>query len=512
MGDIISGMRRLSTGKLDERAARAAAGLASLGVARGDIIALFLRNDFAFFEASTAAGLLGAYPTPVNWHGTPEEARYIFENSGAKVLIIHADLLAPILPVVPAGVSVLVVPTPPELAEAYGAAAAACAVPTGMTNWSQWLEGFEPYTAPPAPSPGTIIYTSGTTGRPKGVRRAQPTQAQHELSMRNLLYIFGFMTRPPQQIVTAMTGPMYHSAPNAYGTVAARVGATVLLQPRFDPEDLLKLIERERISHLHMVPIMFNRLLRLPEDVKRKYDLSSLEFVVHAAAPCPAPIKRAMIEWWGPVINEYYGSTETGGVVFCTSQEWLDHPGTVGKPIPGADVKVIDAQGNAVPAGEIGEVVAKFPEIADFTYHKDDAKRAATEKAGLIAPGDVGYFDKDGFLYLCDRAKDMIISGGVNIYPAEIEAVLQRMPGVADCAVFGVPDDEYGEAIHACVQPQPGASISEADVKAFVRQHIAGFKTPKAVDFHAELPREDSGKIFKRKLREPFWAGRATRI
>jgi len=309
-----------------------------------------------------------------------------------------------------------------------------------------------------------------------------------------------------------MTGPMYHSAPNAYGTVAARVGATVLLQPRFDPEDLLRLIEREKVSHLHMVPIMFNRLLRLPEDVKRKYDLSSLEFVVHAAAPCPAPIKRAMIEWWGAVINEYYGSTETGGVVFCTSQEWLEHPGTVGKPIPGADVKVIDAQGNALPAGEIGEVVAKFPEIADFTYHKDDAKRAATEKAGLIAPGDVGYFDKDGFLYLCDRAKDMIISGGVNIYPAEIEAVLHRMPGVADCAVFGVPDDEYGEAIHACVQPQPGASISEADVKAFVRQHIAGFKTPKAVDFHAELPREDSGKIFKRKLREPFWAGRATRI
>ena len=512
MGEIISGDRRMPTATLDERAACAASGLASLGVGRGNIIALFLRNDFAFFEASVAAGLLGAYPTPVNWHGTPEEAHYIFENSGAKVIVVHADLLGPIRAVIPDGVTVLVVPTPGELAEAYGASADACAVPAGMIDWTTWLESFAPYVAPPAPSPGTIIYTSGTTGQPKGVRRAQPTPEQHEFSLRNLVYVFGFTTRPPPQIVSVMAGPMYHSAPNAYGMVGARIGATILLQPRFDAEDLLRMIEREKVSHIHMVPIMFNRLLKLPEEVKRRYDLSSLEFVVHAAAPCPAPIKRAMIEWWGPVIYEYYGSTEIGSVTFCNSEEWLAHPGTVGKPMPGADVKVIDADGNPLPAGEIGEVVAKFPGIADFTYHKDDAKRAASEKAGLIAPGDVGYLDADGFLFLCDRAKDLIISGGVNIYPAEIESVLHRMPGVADCAVFGVPDEEYGEAVHACVQLQPSVSLSEADVKAFLRQHIAGFKTPKAVDFHAELPREDSGKIFKRKLREPFWAGRATRI
>ena len=297
MGDIVSGARRISTAVLDERAARAASGLASLGIARGDIIALFLRNDFAFFEASVAAGLLGAYPTPANWHGTPEEARYIFENSGAKVIVVHADLLGPIRAAIPDGATVLVVPTPPELAEAYGVNAEACAVPDGMIDWSSWLEAFAPYTAPPAPSPGTIIYTSGTTGHPKGVRRAQPTPEQHEFSMRNLVYVFGFTTRPPPQIISAMVGPMYHSAPNAYGMVAARIGATILLQPRFDPEDLLRMIERERISHIHMVPIMFNRLLKLPDEVRRKYDLSSLEFVVHAAAPCPAPIKRAMIEW-----------------------------------------------------------------------------------------------------------------------------------------------------------------------------------------------------------------------
>jgi long-chain acyl-CoA synthetase len=313
-------------------------------------------------------------------------------------------------------------------------------------------------------------------------------------------------------VVTVVTGPMYHSAPNAYGLFAARAGGTVILQPRFDPEELLQLIEAHRVTHLHMVPIMFHRLLKLPEEVKRKYDLSSLKFVVHAAAPCPPPTKREMIEWWGPVIEEYYGATEVGIVVSCNSQEWLAHPGTVGRPIPEADVRIIDKDGNDVPQGEVGEVVSRNRLINDFTYHGDDAKRRDTEKVGLIAPGDIGYFDKDGFLYLCDRAKDMIISGGVNIYPAEIEAELLKMPGVADCAVFGIPDEEYGEAICAVVQPGEGSGLDEAAVKAYLRERVAGYKVPKRVELAADLPREDSGKIFKRKLREPFWAGLERRI
>lgn len=512
MGEIVSGERRLNTNELPLRAARAATGLDSIGVQPGDIIALFLRNDFPFFEASTAAGILGVYPTPVNWHATPEEARYILENSGAKAIVIHSDLYAGIKPVIPAGVHVFTVQTPPEIAAAYGVSPQPAGPVEGTRDWSSWLEGLPPWSGELRANPGTIIYTSGTTGNPKGVRRAPPTPEQADASIRGLLSIFGLMTRPPDQIVSVMVGPMYHSAPNAYGMMCARVGAMLHLQARFDPEDLLRIIEEKRVTHIHMVPIMFNRLLKLPEDVKRKYDLSSLEFVVHAAAPCSPPVKRAMIEWWGPVINEYYGSTETGGVVFCTSEQWLSHPGTVGKAMPTADVRVTDAEGNSLPAGEIGEVCARFPDIADFTYHKDDAKRRATAKVGLIATGDLGYLDADGFLYLCDRSKDMIISGGVNIYPAEIEASLHRMPGVADCAVFGVPDDEYGEAVHASVQPQPGAKLTEESVKAYLREHVSGFKVPKSVDFRAELPREDSGKIFKRKLREPFWAGRATRI
>ena len=512
MGEIISGARRLSSQDLEDRAARAANGLASLGVGRGDLIAIYLRNDLSFFEASQAANLLGAYPTPVNWHYAEAEARYLFENSGARAIVIHADLIAGVRAALPRNVPVLVVATPPEIAQAYGIDAAA--TPPGMIDWSAWLEGFAPYAGPPVEAPGTIIYTSGTTGHPKGVRRHPPTPEQAAISGQMLALAFGFagwMDRL-HEIVTVVTGPMYHSAPNAYGAVAARLGARVILEPRFDPEELLALIAAHRVTHLHMVPIMFNRLLKLPEDVKRRYDLSSLRFVVHAAAPCSPPVKRAMIEWWGPVINEYYGSTETGAVVLCSSQEWLAHPGTVGRPMPGADVRVIDTEGRDLPAGEVGEVVARTAGIADFTYHGDDAKRAASEKAGLIAPGDIGYFDADGFLYLCDRAKDMIISGGANIYPAEIEAELMKMPGVADCGVFGIPDEEFGEAVCAVVQPMPGADLAEAEVRAFCRERMAGYKVPRRVDFHTELPREDSGKIFKRKLREPFWEGLDRRI
>jgi long-chain acyl-CoA synthetase len=512
MGEIISGERRIGSEALAERAARAASGLVSLGVGRGDTVALYLRNDLPFFEASYAAGLIGAYPTPVNWHYTEDEARYLFENSGARAIVIHADLLEPVRAVVPDGVPVLVVATPPEVGGAYGIPVERRAIPAGMVDWSTWLEEFEPFVGDGAAAPGTIIYTSGTTGRPKGVRRHPPTAEQMADGARILSRGFGFLGFDPASIVTVVTGPMYHSAPNAYGLASGRLGGTVILQARFDPEELLQLIERERVTHLHMVPIMFNRLLKLPDAVKAKYDLSSLKFVVHAAAPCPAPTKRAMIEWWGPVINEYYGATETGLVVFCDSEQWLAHPGTVGKAIPESEVKVIDAEGNALPPREVGEVVARTRALADFTYHGDDQKRRDSEKVGLIAPGDIGYFDEDGFLYLCDRAKDMIISGGVNIYPAEIEAELMKMPGVADCGVFGIPDEEYGEAICAVVQPSPGVELTEGEVRTFLRGHMAGYKVPKRVDFHAELPREDSGKIFKRKLREPFWQGLDRRI
>ena len=512
MGTIWSGERAVDAAEIRRRVRQAATGFESLGVGPGDGVAIYLRNDYPFFEASLGASTLGAYPVAVNWHYTPAEAGYLLQDSGAKVLVIHADLLAPIREAIPAGVQVLVVPVPREIQFGYGLTVAQCRVAADATNWDTWRAGFADRERPPSPMPSTIIYTSGTTGRPKGVRRPTATPEQAAVSARMLAqsYGFGAYLDRGHEVTTAIVGPIYHSAPNAHANFCFRHGANIVMLPRFDPEELLRQIELRRITHLNMVPIMFNRLLKLPATVRAQYDTSSLRFVAHAAAPVSPPIKRAMIHWWGPVINEYYGSTEMGNVTFCTAEEWLAHPGTVGRPMPGAVVKVIDADGNPLPPREIGEVIGRMQGSADFTYQNDDAKRRSMEKQGLVTPGDVGYFDEDGFLYLCDRANDMIISGGVNVYPAEIEAELHKMPEIADCAVFGIPDEEFGEAICAYVQPQPGASLTEAEVRSWLREQIAGYKMPRVWEFVADLPREDSGKIFKRKLRAPYWehAGR----
>ncbi|MEZ5557731.1 MAG: acyl-CoA synthetase [Pseudomonadales bacterium] len=514
MGTVWSGSRALQASEIEARARQAASGFESLGIGPGDGVAIYLRNDYPFFEASLGASMLGAYPVAVNWHYTPGEARYLLEDSGVKVLVIHTDLLEPIREAIPQGVEVLAVPVPQEIQTAYGLSDRACSVAQGSMNWDVWRDGFPATERPPAPMPSTIIYTSGTTGRPKGVRRPTATPEQAAVAARMLAQSYGFTEYLDRghEITTAIVGPIYHSAPNAHANFCFRQGANIVILPRFDPEELLRQIELRGITHLNMVPIMFNRLLKLPEDVRTRYDVSSLKFVAHAAAPVSPPIKRAMIEWWGPVINEYYGSTEMGNVTFCTSHEWLSHPGTVGRPMPGAVVRVIDAEGNQLPPREIGEVIGRMQGSSDFTYQNDDEKRRRMEKQGLVTPGDVGYFDEDGYLYLCDRANDMIISGGVNIYPAEIEAELHKMPEIADCAVFGIPDEEFGEAICAYVQPQPGTDLDEAQVRTGLRQQVAGYKMPKVWEFVPDLPREDSGKIFKRKLRAPYWEGAGRNI
>ncbi|MFM9865548.1 MAG: acyl-CoA synthetase [Micropepsaceae bacterium] len=515
-GKLISGARELPLTALTERVERAASAFESIGIGRGDGVALMLRNDFAFFEAAMAAGQLGAYSMPVNWHFTVEEAGYIIANSDAKAVVTHADLLPVALKATPPGVPVFAVDTPGEIAAAYHIAPGDSEMRSGVKVWDAWIESFPRRTPAAIDPPGAIIYTSGTTGRPKGVKRNPPTPAQALASTKQLARAFGLenvlVHGKPERIVTVVTGPMYHSAPNAYGSICVRAGADVILQPRFEPEELLQLIEKHRVTHLHMVPTMFVRLLKLPPEVRAKYDTSSLKFVVHAAAPCPADVKRGMIEWWGPVINEYYGATETGAVVFCTSDEWLAHPGTVGRPQPDVRLVITDDAGKALAVGEPGDVYVRMTTGSDFTYHGDDEKRRKAERDGLISVGDIGYVDKDGFLFLCDRRNHMVISGGVNIYPAEIEAEILKIPGVADCAVFRIPDTEFGEALCAVVQAQPGARVSEADVKGYLRDHLAKYKVPKVVAFHAELPREDSGKIFKRKLRDPYWEKAGRRI
>jgi long-chain acyl-CoA synthetase len=506
---VSAGERFRSWADIQANAARAAGGLASLGVREDDSVTLMLRNDFATFEANMAAGQLGAYPVPINWHFTAEEAGYILNDCGAKALVVHSDLFTQIAPGVPSGVKVLVVPTPDEIAAAYGVPAERSAAPEGVETWDAFVAGSAPHTEPPKASRGSMIYTSGTTGRPKGVRRQPSTPEMQAASAQDVARYWGLSADP--STVVLMNGPMYHSAPAAYGMTSARLGLGMVLQPRFDAEDMLRLIECHKVSHMHIVPTMFVRLLRLPEAVRRRYDLASLRWIVHGAAPCAPAVKRQMIEWWGPVINEYYGATETGIVVWHTADEALRKPGTVGRVVEGGLLRIVDEQGRDVKQGEVGEIYLRGPNLSDFTYNNDAAKRREVALGDLVTVGDVGYRDEDGYIFLCDRKRDMIISGGVNIYPAEIEAALIQMPGVRDCAVFGIPDEEFGEQICAYVEPQAGTTLDAAEVKGFLGQHLARYKVPKVVEFSATLPREDSGKIFKRKLRAPYWekAGRS---
>ena len=506
---LISGDRRIAQDALMEKARRAATGFADLGIGDGDTVALFLRNDFAFFEAAYAATLLGAYAVPINWHLKAEEAGYIIRDSAARALVIHADLLPAIAAAIPDEVTLFVVPTPPEIAAGYRIEPAETMVPPGHTAWDQWLARHPEWLEPARADRPSMIYTSGTTGRPKGVRR-EPWIGDAAIARRNELIDMWFGLNPAQPPRTVITGPMYHVVPNHYGLFALQCGGLLVLQPRFDAEELLAMIERHCITHVHLVPTMFVRLLRLPDAVRARYDTTSLEFVSHGAAPCPPDIKRRMIEWWGPVINEYYGATESGAVCCHSSQEALRKPGTVGRAIGGGVIRIYDEEGNEQPVGEIGEIYLRLDVWPDFTYNNLDHKRGEIERDGLITIGDMGYLDEDGYLFLVDRVNDMVISGGVNIYPAEIEAVLIDMPGVHDCAVFGIPDEEYGEQLCAYIEPIDGDPLDVEGVRAYLRERIANYKVPKTVEFQADLPREDSGKIFKRRLREPYWrdAGR----
>jgi long-chain acyl-CoA synthetase len=313
-------------------------------------------------------------------------------------------------------------------------------------------------------------------------------------------------------IRTVIPAPMYHAAPNTYSIYAVQQAAFVVLMPSFDAEELLRIIDQYKVTHFQAVPTMFVRLLKLPDDVRRKYDVSSLKYVIHAAAPCPPDVKRAMIDWWGPVIYEYYGSTEMSAVTVCSSEDAHRFPGTVGRVLPEATIKIFDELGKELPRGVPGQVYGRLHATTDFTYQNDPEKRRRIERDGLITSGDIGYLNDENYLFLCDRANDMIISGGVNIYPAEIESVLINYPGVHDCAVFGIPHPDFGESVIAIVEPQTGVTLDADAIRAYLRERIADYKVPRTIEFRTGLPREDSGKLFKRKLREPYWQAAGRKI
>lgn len=478
-----AGDERIAPAEIERRAACGAAALARAGVREDDVVALLLHNGPAYLEAMLAARRLGAYHCPINWHYKADEAGFILRDSGAKVLISEPGLLAQIAGGVPPGLAV-------------------------VDDWAGTRAAHAPWTGAPRPPRGNMPYTSGTTGRPMGVRRTPATDEQRRLAAE--LYRIALGVRPDMRAL--LSAPLYHSAPNLYGLQVMLAGEALVLEPRFDAERTLALIEQHRITDLYLVPTMYVRLLRLAPEVRRRYDLSSVRFVSSTGSPCAPAVKRAMIEWWGPVFTETYASSEAGHITFIDAREWLVRPGSAGRPLGKGVVKILDDGGRELPPGEVGLIYARQPAYPDFTYANNPDARRALERDGLWSVGDLGYLDADGYLYVADRRSDLVISGGVNIYPAEIEAVLVTLPGVADCAVFGIPDAEFGEALAAAVEPRPGVTLSGDEIRAGLRARIAGYKVPRVVTFHAALPREDSGKIFKRLLREPYWRDAGRRI
>jgi long-chain acyl-CoA synthetase len=353
-----------------------------------------------------------------------------------------------------------------------------------------------------------MFYTSGTTGRPKGIVRQAftPQQAVAAAAMRRMAY----GSEPGMRAL--LSAPWYHSAPNSYALGIAQDSGTLFVEERFDAERALQLIQQQRLTHAYLVPTMYVRLLGLPAHVRAQADLRSMRFVSSTGSPCAPDVKRAMIDWWGPVIHECYGASELGYMTLLTSEQALRKPGSAGPALPGVVLKILDEQGVEQATGSAGLIYIDQPATPDFSYIGNAESRARMERGGLKTMGDVGYLDDEGFLFIVDRQSDMVISGGVNIYPVEIEHALQAMPGVADCAVFGIPDDEFGEALAAAVQPLPDSGLTEDAVRAWLRERISGYKVPQVVTLHAQLPREDTGKIFKRKLRDPYWAGRTRRV
>jgi long-chain acyl-CoA synthetase len=438
----------------------------------------------------------------LNWHFTAAETSFILRDSGAKVLIIGGDLLPGVADGIPADMPVYRVGRL-ERALSQGAA-------NGARDWNAGVERAEPLRTSSDKFRGMVPYTSGTTGQPKGVLRI-PQGDPAEVALRmGRMYQQALGVSPTSRCL--ISAPLYHSAPTSYVLLAARQGAWLRLEPRFDALETLAAIERFRITDAYLVPTMYVRLLRLTAAERSRYDISSLRFVASTGAPCPAEVKRAMIDWWGDIINETYASSELGYLTAISSNEARVKPGSAGRPIDGVTIRILDEQGHEVPANTIGKIYARQTLMPSFTYINRQSDRDVLEHDGFLTVGDIGYVDTDGYLFVSDRRSDLVLSGGVNIYPAEIEAELVRMPGVADCAVFGIPDAEFGEVVCAVIQPRETAALAAEQVRDFLAPRLASYKLPRRIEFRNELPREDSGKIFKRKLREPYWEKAGRRI
>lgn len=484
---IISDTGSRTFGELNARANQVANALRARGLEPGDGIAILCRNRPEFAEVYAAGLRSGLRITTINWHLTADEAAYIVDDCEAKAIVADASLGT----------------------VAKGILSATSAVTAALAVAGD-IDGFESYEAALATESsddpaepvlgGNMLYTSGTTGRPKGVRRAPAG-----IRVPNT---YGYLDDPAQRgDVHLCTGPLYHAAPLAFSlAIPLSFGATVVLMDGWDAEETLQLIERHRVTHTHMVPTMFHRLLSLPEQERNSHDISSLRHVLHGAAPCPVAVKQRLIEWLGPIVSEYYAATEGTGCA-VDSETWLKKPGTVGKPNPADQVIVGDEDGTELPRGEVGLVYMKAQPATKFEYFKDTEKTSRTYRGEYFTLGDVGFMDDEGYLFLTDRSANLIISGGVNIYPAEVDAILLDHPSVADAATIGVPNEEWGEEVLAVVELKATVEPSDAlatELIEFCRDRLAHYKCPRRVDFVDHLPRLDNGKIYKRLLRERY--------
>lgn len=491
----------VSYGEYEARCNRAAHFLRAAGLRRGDHIAVFMENGPRLLEIEGAAERTGLYFTLINIYLAPDEVAYIVTNSRSRLLFSSAARR----PVAEAAAKMcpdlerMIMSGPDEL-------------PAGWESYESAIAGCPAEPVADESLGAAMLYSSGTTGQPKGILRDLPTIAPSEpLPVMDFVRaMFGFRAG----MTYLNPAPLYHSAPQASVSASLRLGATTVVMEHFDAEQWLAMVQRYRVTHCQMVPVMFSRLLRLPAGVRARYDTSSLECVVHAAAPCPVHVKRAMIDWLGPIITEYYGATEANGFTFCDSAQWLAHPGTVGRPILG-ELLILDDDGRECPAGADGTIW--FRGATAFEYFQDPAKTAdgRTSDGMTSSVGDVGHVDSDGYLYLTDRKTYMIISGGVNIYPQETENLLSSHPAVLDVAVIGVPNEDLGEEVKAIVQladPAAGGPELARELIDYCRDRLAHFKCPRTVDFADELPRSPTGKLFKRVLRDAYWAGHQTPI